>query len=64
MTSEPREVAIRTALVAGFSGSVLGASGGPPGAIAGGLVFGTAGYVYGYKRAEGRREGTTDVETA
>lgn len=54
MEGSPEEVAVRTSLVTGFTGSVLGATFGPPGAIAGGLTFGTAGYAFGYYAAEQR----------
>ena len=47
ITGSPEELAVRTSLVAGFTGSVVGATPGPPGAIAGGVTLGTAGYVYG-----------------
>jgi branched-subunit amino acid ABC-type transport system permease component len=52
MNGSPEEVAIRTSLVAGFTGSVVGATLGPPGAVAGGVTLGTAGYVYGYSVAK------------
>lgn len=52
MDGSPEEVAVRTSLVAGFTGSVIGATLGPPGALAGGLGAGTAGYMYGYNVAE------------
>lgn len=54
MDGSPEAVAVRTSLVAGFTGSVIGATFGPPGALAGGLGAGTAGYVYGYSMAEQR----------
>jgi branched-subunit amino acid ABC-type transport system permease component len=54
MDGSPEEVAVRTSLVAGFTGSVVGATLGPPGAIAGGVTLGTAGYVYGYSAAKQR----------
>jgi hypothetical protein len=54
MDGTPEEVAVRTSLAAGFTGSVLGATLGPPGALAGGLGAGTAGYVYGYNVAKQR----------
>lgn len=59
--SDPAEVALRTSLVTGFTGSVIGATLGPPGALAGGLGAGTAGYIYGYTAAKQRD--TQNVDT-
>ena len=64
MNGSPEEVAVRTSLVAGFTGSVVGATLGPPGAIAGGVTLGTAGYVYGYsvaKQQETREHSNVDT---
>lgn len=57
------EVAVRTPLVAGFTGSVVGATLGPPGAIAGGITLGTTGYVYGDSAAKQQetRDGPIDA---
>jgi branched-subunit amino acid ABC-type transport system permease component len=64
MNGSPEEVAVRTSLVAGFTGSVVGATLGPPGAIAGGVTLGTAGYVYGYNVAKQETREHSNVDTA
>lgn len=65
MDGSPEETAVRTSLVAGFTGSVVGATLGPPGAVAGGLTLGTTGYVYGYSAAKQRDAGpSSDVDSA
>ena len=38
LSDDPEEAAVRSATASGFAGSVLGAIGGPAGAIVGGLV--------------------------